>query len=172
MSMKLLKEMSNKTQGIKSKQVATWRLRRAARAVLFGKDGRVAILHASKNGYHKIAGGGVESGEDIKTALAREIKEETGCTATVGKEVGMIIENRDNSGLLQISYCYLATVKKYGEPAFTNSEKSEGFKLEWMSLSDAIKTIKREKSQKMYEAKFMTVRDLTFLEEAKKISAK
>jgi len=129
----------------------------------------VAILHASKNGYHKIAGGGIESDEDIKIALAREIKEETGCTATIGKEVGIIIENRDDTQLFQISYCYLAKVKKYGEPEFTNSEKSEGFKLEWMTLSNAIKTIKKEKSQRVYEAKFITVRDLTFLEEAKNI---
>ncbi len=165
--MKLIKEITNKDIGVPNKKEVKYRIRKAVRAVLFGKDNKVAILFASKNGYHKIAGGGIENGENIKQALAREIKEETGCTATIKDEVGLIIEYRDNFDLIQLSYCYVAKVVKYGEPDFTDSEKSEGFQLQWLTLDQAIKTISKEKS-KLYEAKFMTTRDLAFLKETRK----
>lgn len=166
--MKLIKELSNKDVGLKNKKITEYRVRKAARAVVFDKQGKVAILHASKNGYHKIAGGGIESGENIKIALAREIYEETGCTATVKNEIGMIIEYRDNIKLLQISYCYIAYVKKHGEPHFTKSEKDEGFKLEWFSVDEALKKFKKD-NLSTYGAKFMSTRDSIFLREAQKI---
>ena len=166
--MKLITELTNKDVSLKNKKVSEYRVRKAARAVVFGKDGKVAILHASKHGYHKIAGGGIESGENIKIALAREIYEETGCTAIVKDEVGMIIEYRDDIKLLQINYCYIAYVKKYGEPHFTKSEKDEGFELEWLTANEAIKKFKKDKLWQ-YGAKFMSKRDSMFLREAMKI---
>lgn len=166
--MNLIKELTNDDVGLRNKKVEGYRIRKAVRAVVFGKDGKVAILHASKHGYHKIAGGGIESGENIKVALVREICEETGCTATVKDEVGMIIEYRDNLKLIQISYCYIAYVKKYGEPDFTKSEKDEGFKLEWFTIDEALKKFKKD-NLSTYGAKFMSTRDLIFLKEAQKI---
>jgi 8-oxo-dGTP diphosphatase len=166
--MKLLKELTNEDVGLKNKKVSEYRIRRAARAVVFGKDGKVAILHASRNGYHKIAGGGIESGENIRIALAREIYEETGCTAIVKGEVGMILEYRDTIKLLQINYCFIAYVKKYGDPHFTKSEKDEGFKLEWLTVSEALNKFKKD-NLSTYGAKFMSTRDSMFLKEAKNI---
>ena len=166
--MKLIKELTNEDVGLKNKKVEEYRVRKAARAVVFSKDGKVAILHASKHGYHKIAGGGIESGENIKMALAREIYEETGCTAVVKDEIGMILEYRDTIKLLQINYCFIAYVKKHGEPHFTKSEKDEGFKLEWFTIDEALKKFKKD-DLSTYGAKFMSTRDSMFLKEAKKI---
>ena len=166
--MKLLKELTNKDFGLKNKKVDEYRLRKAARAVVFDKDGKVAILHASAHGYHKIAGGGVEVGEDIKTALAREIYEETGCTVVVKYEVGMIIEFRDDIKLLQISYCYIAHAKKYGKPHLTKKEKEAGFEVKWFTLDEALKKFKKDDISH-YNTKFMSTRDATFLKEAQKI---
>lgn len=163
--MNLIKELTNKDVGLKNKKVAEYRVRKASRAVVFGKDGKVAILHASKNGYHKIAGGGIENGENVKVALVREIYEETGCTAIIKDEVGIILEYRDNIKLLQINYCHIAYVKKYGKPHFTKSEKDEGFELEWLTVNEAIKKFKKD-NLSSYGAKFMSIRDLTFLKEA------
>jgi 8-oxo-dGTP pyrophosphatase MutT (NUDIX family) len=170
-NMKLIKELTNKEVGLKNKKVSEYRVRKAARAVVFAKDGKVAILHASKNGYHKIPGGGIESGEDIRTALAREIYEETGCVAVVKDEIGIILEYRDTIKLLQINYCFVAYVKKYGEPHFTKSERDEGFKLEWFTVNEAIKKFQKD-DLSMYGAKFMSTRDSLFLKEAKKIVEK
>lgn len=167
--MKLIKELTNKDVGLKNKKVPEYRVRKAARAVVFDREGKVAILHASKHGYHKIAGGGIESGENIKVALSREIYEETGCTAVIKDEVGIIIEYRDNIKLLQISYCYVAVVKKHGEPHFTESEKDEGFKLEWFTINEALKKFKKD-NLSTYGAKFMSTRDSIFLKEAQKVA--
>lgn len=167
--MKLIKELTNKDVGLKNKRVNEYNVRKAARAVVFGKDGKVAILHASKNGYHKIVGGGIESGENIKKALTREIYEETGCTAMVKNEVGIIIEYRDDTKRLQINYCYIAYVKKYGKPHFTKSEKDEGFELEWLTVNEATNKFKKDNLWK-YGAKFMSKRDSIFLKEALKIN--
>ena len=167
--MKLIKELTNKDVGLKNKKIAEYRVRKASRAVVFGKDGKVAILHASKHGYHKIAGGGIELGEDVKIALAREIYEETGCTAIVKDEVGIILEYRDDIKLLQINYCHIAFVKKYGPPHFTKSEKEEGFELEWLSISEALKKFKKD-NLSTYGAKFMSTRDSMFLKEVQKIT--
>ena len=167
--MKLNKELTNKDVGLKNKKIAEYRVRKASRAVVFGKDGKVAILHASKHGYHKIAGGGIELGEDVKIALAREIYEETGCTAIVKDEVGIILEYRDDIKLLQINYCHIAFVKKYGPPHFTKSEKEEGFELEWLSISEALKKFKKD-NLSTYGAKFMSTRDSMFLKEVQKIT--
>ncbi len=166
--MKLIKELTNQDLGFKNKKVEEYRVRKAVRAVVFNKDGKVAILHASKNNYHKIAGGGIEAGENIKIALAREIYEETGCAAVVKDEVGVIIEHRDNIKFLQISYCFIAYVKKHGEPNFTQSEKDEGFKLEWLTIPEALKKFKKD-NHKIYSSKFMSTRDMLFLKEAQRI---
>ena len=167
--MKLIKELTNKDVGLKNKKIAEYRVRKASRAVVFGKDGKVAILHASKHGYHKIAGGGIELGEDVKIALAREIYEETGCTAIVKDEVGIILEYRDDIKLLQINYCHIAFVKKYGPPHFTKSEKEEGLELEWLSISEALKKFKKD-NLSTYGAKFMSTSDSMFLKEVQKIT--
>ena len=169
--MKLIKELTNKDVGLKNKKVPEYRVRKAVRAVLFARDGKVAILHASKHGYHKIAGGGIESGENIRVAIAREIHEETGCTAIVKDEIGIILEFRDTIKLLQINYCFIAYVKKHGEPHFTKSEKDEGFKLEWLSVDEALKKFKKD-NLSTYGAKFMSTRDSMFLKEAQKIIKK
>ncbi len=163
--MKTLKVIRNKDVGVKNKKVK-YRIRKAARAVLFNKD-RVALLNVSKLHYHKIPGGGVETGENIKKALAREIMEETGCTAIVGEIIGIIEEYRDDFKLKQISYCYIAEVVKCGDkPFFTKKEINNGFKLIWVTLDEAIKLLKNDKPEE-YEGKFIVIRALEFLERAK-----
>lgn len=169
--MNLIKELTNEDVGLKNKKVQEYRVRKAARAVVFDKEGKVAILHASKHDYHKIAGGGIESGENIKVALAREIYEETGCTAVVKDEIGIILEYRDTIKLLQINYCFIAYVKKHGKPNFTKSEKDEGFKLEWFTIDEALKKFKKD-NLTTYGAKFMSTRDSMFLKVAQKIVGK
>lgn len=166
--MKLLREISDKDFKLKSNRDFEFVVRKAARAVVFDKQGKVAILHATKRNYHKIAGGGIEEGENIKIALVREIYEETGSKAKIGEEVGAIIEYKEEHKRVQISYCYLAKAISHGKPHFTKSEKDEGFVLEWLTMDEAIKKFKKD-NLSHYGAKFMSTRDLTFLKEAKKM---
>jgi 8-oxo-dGTP diphosphatase len=144
--------------------------REAARAVLLDSDGQVYLLNVSRHGYHKLPGGGVDEGEEIKQALEREILEEVGCNTEIVAELGMIVEFRDyeDGGLKQTSYCYLA--KQVGEQidsALEEGELEEGmFEVKSKSIDEAITLLSNDKPDNL-EGKFIQRRDITFLKAAK-----
>lgn len=141
--------------------------RSAARAVVLNDKDQIALLKANTYGYHKLPGGGVESGEDMQLALKRELLEEIGCTANVIAEVGEIIEYRDKWKLKQTSHCYLA--KQVGEqkaPSFTQSEIDEGFEIVWAdNIKSAIDLLEHDHPQN-YDGLFIQRRDLALLRAA------
>lgn len=113
-------------------------IRHAVRAVVLDHMGNVALLHARTRGYYKLPGGGVEEGEDIATALARELLEEIGCTVTNVRPLGRIEEYRAEYALHQFSDCFVADVDgEKGAPQFTDDEVAEGFEVVWMNITDA-----------------------------------
>ena len=165
--MKLIKEIN--PENINATTASTYDLRTAARAVLFDNENNIGLLHVKKHGYHKIPGGGVEKGEDIKTALVRECSEEAGCKIEIGEEVGSIVEYRGKYMFKQISECFIAYVKgEKNSPEFTEEEINENFELIWVSVNEAESLLEHD-SPKDYEGKFIVDRDLTFIQEARKV---
>jgi 8-oxo-dGTP diphosphatase len=145
-----------------------FRTRRAARAVVTDAHGRVALLHVSHENYHKLPGGGIDEGEDIATALERELLEEIGCQAKVTAEIGEVEEYRNQWGLHQTSYCYMA--QQFGEqkpPDFTEEELSEGFEIQWVKNIDEAITILSRDVPANYDGSFIKLRDLAILKAAK-----
>lgn len=149
---------------------STFRKRGAARAVLLDGSGQVYLLNVSKHGYHKLPGGGIDEGEDVKQALERELLEEVGCKAEIITELGTVIEYRDydDGGLEQTSYCYLAKqVGEQVESALEEGELAEGmFEVKAESIDDAISLLSQDKPDNL-EGKFIQKRDITFLKSAK-----
>lgn len=149
---------------------STFRKRGAARAVLLDDSGQVYLLNVSKHGYHKLPGGGIDEGEDIKRALERELMEEVGCKAEIIAELGTVIEyrNYDDGGLEQTSYCYLA--KQVGEQvasALEEGELAEGmFEVKAKNIDDAIALLSQDNPDNL-EGQFIQKRDLAFLKVAK-----
>lgn len=141
--------------------------RSAARAVVLNDKNQIALLKANTYGYHKLPGGGVESGENMQLALKRELLEEIGCAANIIAEVGEVIEYRDKWGLKQTSHCYLA--KKVGKqlaPSFTQSEIDEGFEIIWANnIKLAIELLEHDHPQN-YDGLFIQRRDITLLRAA------
>ena len=158
----------------KKKGSVKFRERQAARALLFDKDNKIALMYVSKSNYYKLPGGGVDPGENIEQGLRRECLEEAGCNINIGDEVGKIIEYRNydqwgNDCLHQESYCYLAKVKgDKGTVNFDSGEIEEGFKLVWVSLDEALELLKKSQPT-TYDGPFVVKRDLVFLEEARKL---
>lgn len=163
--MELLKEIKDKEF---PRDESTLKIREAARAILFSKKDLIPFLFVSKYNYHKLPGGGVDETEEKTQALVRECLEEIGSRIKVNGEVGKIVEFRSKWNLKQISYCYFGEVISKGEPDFTEEELSQGFKIVWLSLKDAISKVENEEPEN-YEGSFVRERDLGFLKKAEQI---
>lgn len=166
--MELIREITDKDIGEKGDMGdVQYKIRKAARAVIFNDRNEIAVLHVTKSNYHKLPGGGIEKDETILNALNREILEETGCEAKIIGDIGIILEYRNRFEQLQISYCYLSKfIRKLGDPYFTKKEINEGFKLKWMNINDALMAIKNDKPE-TYEGRFIQKRDTAFLSSPK-----
>ena len=165
--MDLIKEIYEKDVGYNYEYTDMhYKLRKASRAIVLNDSQEIALLFVSKNNYHKLPGGGIEAGEDIETALNREVMEEAGVRIDVLGEIGTIIEYRDKHKLLQISYCYYTEVKgDINEPSFTDEEIDRGFQLRWVSLEEAISILENDTPDN-YLGRFIQIRDLMFLKRA------
>ena len=162
--MKLLKEIKDKDYP----KNTTLKIREASRAILFDENDLIPLLFVSKYNYHKLPGGGIDEGEDKAQALIRECLEEVGSEIEVNGEIGKIIEFRSKWDLKQISYCYYGKIISKGEPDFTEKELSQGFKIVWLSLREAIFKVESDKPEN-YEGSFIQKRDLEFLKKAEQV---
>ena len=170
--MKLLLELNETDIGLPESESFTlpYKLRKAARAIIFNQKGEIALLYVSKDNYHKLPGGGFEVGEDVASALKREALEEVGSHIDITDEVGLTIEYRNQENCLQISYCFLAkVVGEVGEPNFDSGEVADGFQPLWVSIDEAVSLLTNDKPE-IYTGKFIQKRDLTLLNEAKRIA--
>ena len=134
--MKLLAEISDKSIGIgESEQFGhSYRLRKSARTILLNDAGLMAVQHLAVPQYHKLPGGGVESGETIEAALMREIQEEVGCACEIMNPLGIVIEYRNIHDLIHISYGFVAKVTgEVGTPAHEPEEEAEGQSNLWLT---------------------------------------
>ncbi|KAJ51884.1 ADP-ribose pyrophosphatase YjhB (NUDIX family) [Clostridium tetanomorphum] len=168
--MDLIKEIYDKDIGINTNNEDTsYKIRKAARTILFDHWNKIAILYVSKNNYHKLPGGGIELGESTDKALRREVKEEVGADIEVLGEIGAILEYRNEFKQLQISYCYYSKVLgEIKKPNYTEEEIKDGFKLKWMNIDEAIGILEKDEPDN-YMGKFIKERDKLFLINAKKI---
>jgi 8-oxo-dGTP diphosphatase len=137
--------------------------RHAARAIVL--DGaKIALLKASKHGYYKLPGGGMEGDEDPVDAVRREAQEEIGCDIDVIAEVGKTEEYRDKLQFHQSSYCYVAAVSgDPGEPSYTAHELDEGFQVVWAETADEALELVQSAEPNDYAAKFIQLRDSILL---------
>ncbi len=146
-------------ESVTATELASFTMRHAARAVVFDTEGRIALLHVTKHGFHKLPGGGVEAGEDLTEALRRECLEEIGCEILVGESLGEVHEYRRQFTQHQISYCFTAQVLgTKGESTFTPDEIADGFEIEWFLPEEALMVLESESTDD-YAGQFMLVRD-------------
>jgi len=155
-------------ENVSDDEANNYLIRKAARAVVFDENKSIALLHATKNHYYKLPGGGIETGEDNEIALKRECLEEIGCNVEIIGELGSTIEYRKQFNLKQTSYCYIAKlVGEKGIPSLEQDEIEEGFETVWLPPEDALNKVKESKPT-IYEGPYMVSRDTALLEEFNK----
>ena len=72
--------------------------------------------------YIETSGGGVEPGEDLHTAIARELREELGVTAEVLGKLGVVSDYYNLIHRHNINHYYLCRATAFGEPQMTEDE--------------------------------------------------
>ena len=91
-----------------------------------------------------------------------------GCDIEILRELGYIDHHQNRIELYQTSYCFVAKiVGDINKPNYTEQECSDGFKLEFHSLDNAIELIKDSTTQSVVE-QYIIKRDLQFLLEYKR----
>ncbi len=143
--------------------------RLTARAIVKNADGLYAVMYAEKFGLYSLPGGGVEDGEDVLTALNREIIEETGCTCDHIYELGMIYENRATLNYTQESYYYVVhSDHTTTVPDLTDAEKVNRTSVQWHTAKDLRRLISNQKPVTVQQ-KYLQARDVAALKAFSKI---
>ena len=146
-----------------------YHVRPGARAILFDQMSRIALMHVSNHDYYKLPGGGIDAGEDIVTALNRELLEEVGASSVeVVSEIGQVNEYRDDWGMKGEHYGFIAKLTgKITEPSRTEKEINHGYETVWADNIDEAITLVESGKPIEYGQDFEKLRELTFLKEAK-----
>ena len=157
-------------EGVVDLDPSDFRLRTAARAIVIDDLNQVALLRVGNHGYYKLPGGGIEVGEDMRQALARELLEEIGCTAEIIGEVGEILQYLNEKQLKQTSYCFLAKqIGEKGSASFTDEELANGFEIKWAkNIDEAIQLVQNSKTGD-YSGQSIVKRDAALLVAAKSL---
>lgn len=171
LSMNIIRTITEKDFGRQDtpEKWSSYHTRPGARAILFDKMSRIALMHVVNHNYYKLPGGGIDSGEDTLTALKRELLEEVGANLIeVDSEIGQINEYRDNWEMKGEHYGFIAKLTgEIIEPSRTEKEIEHGYETVWTKdVDEAIALVESGRPTK-YGQDFEKLRELTFLKAAK-----
>lgn len=148
--------------------------RQIARAVVFDDDGYFYFVRAERDDDFgkatliETSGGGVEQGENLHTAILRELKEELGANAEIVCKIGVVDDYYNLIHRHNINNYFLCKVTSFGEKSLTTDEV-ESFHLSTLRLSydEAVHEYERLKTTKI--GRLIANRELPILKRAKQI---
>ena len=145
-----------------------------ARAIVFDDDGYLYFVRAERDDDFgratliETSGGGVEAGEDLHTAILRELKEELGATAEIICKIGVVSDYYNLIHRHNINNYFLCKAISFGSNSLTKEELDD-FHLSTLKLTydEAIAEYKLRSSTKI--GRLVANRELPILEKAKSI---
>lgn len=160
--MKLICELNDKiVLGMDGMSTKSPRI--TARAIVKRQDGLYAVMYADKFKLHSLPGGGVEDGEDVLTALRREVYEETGCICDEVQALGIVSENRASLDYTQINYYFVVTTTHApSENHLTEAELASRTVVKWESFAEMVRLINEQEFERV-QGKYLKARDAAAL---------
>ncbi|MEE0265414.1 MAG: NUDIX hydrolase [Acutalibacteraceae bacterium] len=148
--------------------------REIVRAIVFDDNGYFYFVRAERDDDFgkatiiETAGGGVEAGEDLYTAIIRELQEELGAEAEVLCKIGVVDDYYNLIHRHNINNYYLCKAKSFGDKNLTEDE-IQCFHLSTLKLTydEAISEYEKRSSTKL--GRLVANRELSVLKQAKKI---
>ncbi|MBQ9438169.1 MAG: NUDIX hydrolase [Lachnospiraceae bacterium] len=148
--------------------------RKIARAVVFDDEGFFYFVHAERDDHFgratliETSGGGVENGEDLQTAIKRELKEELGVEAEVICKIGVVSDYYNLIHRHNLNNYFLCRVISFGDKNLTQDE-IEDFHLSTLKMTyeEAISEYEKRRETKL--GRLIANRELPVLIRAKEI---
>ncbi len=148
--------------------------RQIARAIVFDDEGYYYFVRAirdddfGKATLIETAGGGVESGEELQTAIKRELKEELGVSVEIICKLGVVSDYYNLIHRHNINNYFLCRITDFGEKELTK-EEIEDFKLSTLKLKydEAVKEYEKCSSTKL--GRLVANREMRVLQYAKDV---
>ena len=152
----------------------TERDRAIARAICIDDDGSFYFVRVNRDDYFgkailiETAGGGVEEGEDLGTAIRRELKEELGADTEVICKIGVVSDYYNLLHRHNINNYFLCKVLSFGEKNMTQQE-IEDFHMTTLKMTYDEAVAEYEKRRETAIGRLICNRELPVLKRAKEI---
>ena len=146
--------------------------RKIVRAIVFDDQENYYFVRAKRDDDFgkatliETSGGGVEAGEDLETALKRELKEELGAEVEIMHKIGIVSDYYNLIHRHNINNYYLCKVTSFGEKHLTKDEIGD-FHLSTLRLSYRNAEKEYQKCAETKIGKLIADRELPVLRRAK-----
>ena len=146
--------------------------RNIARGIVYDGEGYFYFVHVERDdafGHATVIetpGGGVEEGEDLATAIHRELSEELGADVDVIGKIALISDYYNVIGRHNLSNYFLCKVRSFGEKHLTKDE-IEDFHLQTMRLTYEEALAEYEKNREYPFGRLVANREVPVLQWAK-----
>ena len=148
--------------------------REIVRAIVFDDSGYLHFVRAERNDDFgdatliETSGGGVEKGEDLFEAIARELKEEIGATVEVICKIGVVSDYYNLIHRHNVNNYFLCRATSFGENKLTEDEKNL-FHISSLRLTYEEAVAEYEMRSNTRLGKLIEQRELPILKHAKTI---
>lgn len=148
--------------------------RQIARAVVFDDEGYLYFVRASRDDDFgkatliETSGGGVENGEDLHSAILRELREELGINAEILCKIGVVDDYYNLIHRHNINNYFLCRATSFGDKNLTQDE-IECFHLSTLKLTYDEAKEEYKKCAQTKIGRLVANRELPILEQAKTI---